>query len=350
MTPRRPEVRRGHPRQGGVVVLGAGRLGLHLAALLDRAGHRPVSLWNRGPLDVQRRTLLDTLGGGASSVALSTGKLPRAAVQGADIVLLAVSDHALEAMAARLVDEIGEVGCPVVHCSGAFPGNVLEPLVRSGTPVGSMHPLRSFAYGSPVQDLSGTWFALEGDTACVEAAQDLVSSLGGTSVVMASRAKTVYHAAAVMSSNLLVALVSLATELVECELGETVPEGTVLKMFLPLVRGTVENLERVGLPGALTGPVSRGDHVTVARHLTALASMAREGSREEVRSELADTTHEHRGVAAPHSGMRGQPIPTEGTDPAVVYRGLSFQAVSLAAREGLPEAVCRELRALLTGD
>jgi len=36
-----------------------------------------------------------------------------------------------------------------------------------------------------------------------------------------------------------------------------------LKALLPLVRGTVENLETVGLPNALTGPIARGDVGTI---------------------------------------------------------------------------------------
>jgi predicted short-subunit dehydrogenase-like oxidoreductase (DUF2520 family) len=39
---------------------------------------------------------------------------------------------------------------------------------------------------------------------------------------------------------------------------------------LPLVRGTLTNIERLGIPGALTGPIARGDVQTVAGHVTAL--------------------------------------------------------------------------------
>ena len=39
------------------------------------------------------------------------------------------------------------------------------------------------------------------------------------------------------------------------------------------VKGTVSNLEAVGLPDALTGPIARGDLGTVKRHLRALETM-----------------------------------------------------------------------------
>ena len=43
--------------------------------------------------------------------------------------------------------------------------------------------------------------------------------------------------------------------------------------FMPLVTGTVENIKKLGIPKALTGPISRGDHGTVEKHLTAMESL-----------------------------------------------------------------------------
>jgi len=47
-----------------------------------------------------------------------------------------------------------------------------------------------------------------------------------------------------------------------------------LRALLPLVRGTIENLETIGLPDALTGPIARGDVGTIERHLHALVEVA----------------------------------------------------------------------------
>jgi predicted short-subunit dehydrogenase-like oxidoreductase (DUF2520 family) len=40
---------------------------------------------------------------------------------------------------------------------------------------------------------------------------------------------------------------------------------------LPLIRGTLNNIEAVGVPGALTGPIMRGDVQTIHEHLAAMA-------------------------------------------------------------------------------
>jgi predicted short-subunit dehydrogenase-like oxidoreductase (DUF2520 family) len=47
-----------------------------------------------------------------------------------------------------------------------------------------------------------------------------------------------------------------------------------LSAQLPFLRGTLDNLESRRLPGALIGPVRRGDPATVRRHLSALTGEA----------------------------------------------------------------------------
>ncbi|WP_428623053.1 DUF2520 domain-containing protein, partial [Sedimenticola sp.] len=46
-----------------------------------------------------------------------------------------------------------------------------------------------------------------------------------------------------------------------------------LKAILPLIAGSVENLSHSGLPQALTGPISRGDTATIARHIDSLGNI-----------------------------------------------------------------------------
>jgi len=42
---------------------------------------------------------------------------------------------------------------------------------------------------------------------------------------------------------------------------------TADKAFLPLIKNTVHNIERLGSIDALTGPVSRGDNSVVEQHV-----------------------------------------------------------------------------------
>ena len=213
-----------------VRVVGPGRAGLSLARGLEKAGWR----------------VLDVLGRGDD--------VPSAAA-GADLVVIATPDAAIASVASAIepVD-----GCVVAHLAGALGLDVLAPHVRRA----SIHPLRSLPTTS--SDLSGAWFAVAGDAL----AGEVVADLDGRLVEVDDAARTAYHAAAVMASNHLVALLG-AVERVAAE------AGVPLDAFLDLVRGTVDNVAVLGPEGALTGPVARGDWDTVARHLAALPAAER---------------------------------------------------------------------------
>ena len=70
------------------------------------------------------------------------------------------------------------------------------------------------------------------------------------------RERPLYHAAAVLASNNLAALIGIAADLL-VEAG--VPPDDAVSTLLPLARGTLANIEEVGLHKALTGPAARGD-------------------------------------------------------------------------------------------
>jgi predicted short-subunit dehydrogenase-like oxidoreductase (DUF2520 family) len=76
-----------------------------------------------------------------------------------------------------------------------------------------------------------------------------------------------YHAAAVMASNYLVTLAQQVCQ-IAATFGWTREASTAA--FLPLMQGVLANLDTVGLPDALTGPIARGDVGTVAAHLEVL--------------------------------------------------------------------------------
>lgn len=208
-----------------VRVIGPGRAGLSFARGLDKAGWR----------------VLDPLGRGDD---------PRGAAEGADLLLIATPDGVIGAVA-RAVDPVDS--CVVAHAAGALGLDVLAPHRRRA----SVHPLRSLPTTS--SDLTGAWFAVAGDAL----AGVVVADLDGRLVEVDDAARTAYHAAAVVASNHLVALLG-SVERVAAE------AGVPLDAFLDLVRGTVDNVAVLGPAGALTGPVARGDWETVARHRDAI--------------------------------------------------------------------------------
>jgi len=253
---------------GPIGFIGAGKVGTALASLWHARGANVVAVSGRTP-----RSGLD--------MALAAGLDPEAAgsraqtLRSADLVFLTVPDDAIGPLCQEIAEQGGwRSGQGVVHCSGALPSGVLQPAREAGALVASFHPLQAFAnLQAALEHLPGSTFALEGDPPLVAQLDRLVEALDGTAIHLKAEEKTIYHAAATIASNYTVTLAALASDLLVQE-GIAPDTNTALSYLLPLLKGTVNNLDTLGLPGALTGPLARGDAGTVARHIKALEECA----------------------------------------------------------------------------
>ena len=79
----------------------------------------------------------------------------------------------------------------------------------------------------------------------------MVDDLGGRPFEVDDADRAAYHAAAVIASNHLVALLGQAERVAAAA-------GVPLDAYLDLVRATVENVAELGPAAALTGPAARG--------------------------------------------------------------------------------------------
>ncbi len=169
----------------------------------------------------------------------------------AGVVLLCVPDAQIAAAAASVPP-----GPLLGHCSGA---TGLEPLGERR--VFSLHPLMTIPAGGDT-DFHGVPCAVDGD----EVALRLAEVLGMRPIRVAPTDRGAYHTAASMASNFLVVLEDAAERI-----GATA--GLSRADLLPIVRASVENWARLGAD-ALTGPITRGDATTIARHREALTDRA----------------------------------------------------------------------------
>jgi len=156
----------------------------------------------------------------------------------------------------------------IVHCSGAHSVDILEPVTKYKALAGCLHPLQTFAgVEQAINNISGSTFAVESQEPLLTTLKNMATDLDGEWVVLKAGDKVLYHAAAVFACNYLVTLVKLATDLWQTF---DVPPAKATKALMPLLRGTLNNIENVGLPNCLTGPIARGDIGTITKHLAAL--------------------------------------------------------------------------------
>ena len=221
-----------------LIVVGRGRLGRSLAAAAEPAGIA-VSLVSREDV----------------------GSVPQGAV-----VLLCVPDDTICLAAERFAAAQPSL---VGHVSGASPLDDLAAAAEHGAGTFSLHPLQTFADGeAPVE---GTPTAVAGSTEeALSYARSLAEALGMRSFEVPEESRAAYHAAAVMASNLLVALEESAAEVLT-----RIGIDDARELLAPIVLRTAANWMERG-SAALTGPIARGDRATVQRHRVALAESAPE--------------------------------------------------------------------------
>ncbi|MBI5190137.1 MAG: DUF2520 domain-containing protein [Nitrospirae bacterium] len=191
------------------------------------------------------------------------------AAKDADWVFITTPDRAIEKVCNEVSAGGGfSRGQLVVHMSGALNADVLDSARKAGARAVSIHPLQSLATASQaVSNLPGSYFSVEGDPDAMAEGKEVVEALCGLMLVVPSDQKALYHAGAAVASNYLVTVVDFAVEIYEM-LGLDRKEA--INAVMPLVRGTVNNIEKVGVPDALTGPIARGDVATVEGHLEVL--------------------------------------------------------------------------------
>lgn len=238
--------------------IGAGRVGTALAFRLREAGYRVVGAWSRSP--ESRRRFLAYLPDARAF------EEPEDLLEAAELIFLTTSDDAIAEVAKTLGWSPRH---KVVHASGALSLDVLEPARQKGAEVGSFHPCQAFAtIDQAIENLPGSTIGIEVSSESLrKTLEEMAEALGCPHVIVPPEGKVLYHAAAVFASNYTVALMGVAVRLLEA-LGMGTEEGT--KLLLPLLKGTVTNIQNVGLPNCLTGPIARGDVTTIERHLDAL--------------------------------------------------------------------------------
>ncbi len=187
----------------------------------------------------------------------------------AELIFITTPDDVIAPVASQIQWHAGQ---SVVHCSGAAATDILEPAKISGAQVGAFHALQTFASAQQaIENIPGSTFALEAEEPLLSTLKDMATALDGHWIELKASDKIIYHAAAVIACNYMVTLVKLATDLWQTF---NIPPHQATQALLPLIRGTISNIDAVGIPQCLTGPIARGDTGTVTKHLNALQKIA----------------------------------------------------------------------------
>jgi predicted short-subunit dehydrogenase-like oxidoreductase (DUF2520 family) len=237
--------------------IGAGTVGTALAIRLGASGFDVAVVASRTFASAQK--LARAVPGCRAADSLQE------AADAVDLLFITTPDAAIGQVAGQIA---WHPGMSVVHCSGADSTDVLEPARALGAQVGAFHPLQTFAsVAQAIDNLPGSTFAIEAAEPLRSILKKMAGDLNGYSIELKASDKVLYHASAVIACNYLVTLVKLSTNLWQTF---GVPRKDAVRALIPLLKGTLNNIENVGIPNCLTGPIARGDIGTVRKHLAAL--------------------------------------------------------------------------------
>lgn len=252
-------------RLSNVAIIGPGRLGQALGKLLADRG-MPVRLV--AARNLRRARSAARFIGRARAVRLDDKTL-----QNTQVILLTISDSAIEAvaddLAKRRKDWNGKI---VLHTCGSLPARVLDSLRRRGAAIGSLHPYQTIpSREDGVRNLIGTVWSVEGDAAAEKLARQWVRRLNGKVFRIRAGSKPLYHLSAFLVCPSLIALMDQSEKLL-CSIGVSKSLGR--RLLAQFVAETARNFGQRGGKRALTGPVARGDWATIRRHVDELRRVA----------------------------------------------------------------------------
>lgn len=229
----------------GISIIGAGRVGWHLAQALSAAGYTIHEVWSLRQSQAQ----------------LLTEKLPQAEVahtlnfttSKAKLFILSVTDAALEEVPHRLILPKGAV---LSHTSGSQPLALIQSAAQH---TGVFYPLQTFSKEKPVH-FADVPICLEGsDDTTLQLLEEVARSLSNKIIHMTSEQRSQLHLAAVFACNFSNHMLRVAHELLK-------ESGLSQDLLHPLIAETMQKALSLGPAQAQTGPALRGDTSILETH------------------------------------------------------------------------------------
>jgi len=257
-------LQKGNHMKSQIAIIGCGRLGTHLGIQLFKLGYPIVGVYSHNEQSAQ--LLSNQIGHPI------IGKTPWDVSQLAHIVFITTNDDQIESVCEQIAHHKGFMpNSFVFHCSGSLPSTILSSAKQNHAFIGSMHPLQSFANKTVDSNrFNNVYISVEGDPEAIDFSKQLIYHLKGQCITIKTQAKILYHAAAVTASNYLVTLLAFAKKLNQTA---GIDEQDALSCLMPLIQGTLANMQKMSIPEALTGPIARGDQQTISNHMNHIEKM-----------------------------------------------------------------------------
>ncbi len=191
--------------------------------------------------------------------------------EGSQIIFLTVPDNQISIVAKKLSSlKLDFRNSLFIHTSGSENTLALNSLERKGGMTASFHIMQTFP-SLKKSEIKNSFTAIETKNKSAEKFLfALANNLKLNAFKMNEASKVYYHLAGVFASNFLNANLYSSEELLQ---KTGLNKKDYFNLFEPIVYQTLTNIKNNGVDNSLSGPVERGDYLTVKKHLGAIKKL-----------------------------------------------------------------------------
>jgi len=256
------------PQFRNIVIIGAGKVASSLTSALYKAGIKPSLIISKN-IDSARKLAIKFK---VKEYASDFNTVPVYA----GIFILAVPDVKIAEVAKQIAGlKIDFKSSFFIHLSGTQNVTSLQSLRNKKANTGTMHIMQSFPSTKPVA-IANSFTGIEfSNKKTKEFLEQLSAKLELIPFAVEAAGKPFYHLAGVFISNFLIANY-YAADTIFSRSGVTSVPG--VELLSPILKATVNNINKNGIVNSLSGPIDRGDCATVETHLKILRGLKNEDS------------------------------------------------------------------------
>lgn len=233
-----------------IAFAGSGNVACHLAKGLFLQGYQISGIWSRE--QVHAKELAKSCDSVSCNEISGLG-------EGADMIIIAVPDNAIE----KVARGIGKFDGIVVHTAGSVP---MEVFIDNFNQFGVFYPLQTFSKKIPLELKDVPFFLESSSIEVMRSIQQVAEKLSSNVFEISSKQRLLLHVAAVFAGNYSNLMYVIGNELLE---NSNLPSG----VLHPLIMETARKATTGNPLKTQTGPARRNDESTMEKHTDALASL-----------------------------------------------------------------------------